>query len=308
VVTNAVQNSAAGEQGPCGGQLDAAGKGEGMAAASAGPRFPEPVLAVTFEPERVEDIPTVAAALRELAADDPTLRVDRQADRMVVRGMGELHLEVVADLVRQRTGVKLQPARPRVDRRETVAAVGEGEAEVHAQVAGSDRFARCAVRVTPVAGEQPATVTAAAGLQGAEAALEELRERLRHGLRVGEVRGVEVELVATAVDRLGALLPLVQQAAAMALAEAMTNAGLVVLEPRVRLEVRCPEESSAPVLADLQAKGAEIAGVAAGRLGAVITGEAMLERMLGYVTRLRSLTRGRGQVWLQPAGFGPAAE
>jgi elongation factor G len=145
-------------------------------------------------------------------------------------------------------------------------------------------------------------------MPGAEAALEELRERLRHGLRVGEVRGVEVELVATAVDRLGALLPLVQQAAAMALAEAMTNAGLVVLEPRVRLEVRCPEESSAPVLADLQAKGAEIAGVAAGRLGAVITGEAMLERMLGYVTRLRSLTRGRGQVSLQPAGFGPAAD
>jgi elongation factor G len=274
----------------------------------AAPRFPEPVLAVTFEPERVEDIPAVASALAELAADDPTLRVDREADRVVVRGMGELHLEVVADLVRQRTGVKLQPARPRVDRRETVRGEGVGAAEVHAQVAGSDRFARCAVQVVPVAGDLPATVTAADGLPAAEAAREELTERLRHGLKVGEVRGVAVELTAIAVDRAGTLLPLVQQAAAMALAEAMTNAGLVVLEPRVRLEVRCPEESSAPVLADLQAKGAEIEGVAAGRLGAVITGRATLERMLGYVTRLRSLTRGRGQVSLQPAGYGWAEE
>jgi elongation factor G len=86
-------------------------------------RFPAPVLAVTFEPERAGSAAALFAAVRELAADDPTLRAERDADRIVVRGMGELHLEIVGDLVRARTGLGFRVSRPRVDRRETVDAL-----------------------------------------------------------------------------------------------------------------------------------------------------------------------------------------
>jgi elongation factor G len=265
------------------------------------PQFPTPVLAVTFEPARAEDGPQLAAALRELEVDDPTLRVDADHDRLVVRGMGELHLEIVADLVRERTGARFQLSRPQVDRRETIHGAGVGEAEVRAIVGGRECAACCCVAVEPADPTgSPAAVVDATGVGAA--AVEELRLRVRAGSRVGPLFGARVSLTAVRADA-GSGDALLQQAAAKALATALAAAGVIELEPWVALEVWCPEESANAVLADLGARGAAVSGVAAGRLGARLTGTAPLSRMLGYVTKLRSMTRGKGRVSLQPAGF-----
>ena len=85
--------------------------------------------------------------------------------------------------------------------------------------------------------------------------------------------------------------------------DALATAGVVELEPWVALEVLAPAASSNAVLADLGARGAEMNGVSAGRQGARLTGRAPLARMLGYVTRLRSITKGLGQVSMRPDGF-----
>jgi elongation factor G len=117
------------------------------------------------------------------------------------------------------------------------------------------------------------------------------------------VHGASVVLLEVRVEGGDFVEPLLQQAAAKALAAAIEQAGRVELEPWVQIEVWCPEDTSAAVLADLGSRGALVSGVSSGRLGAYLLGRAPLARMLGYVTRLRSLTRGRGQVSLQPAGF-----
>jgi elongation factor G len=117
---------------------------------------------------------------------------------------------------------------------------------------------------------------------------------------------VRVRVLSARGDDTGTVEPLVQQAAMKALAAAVEQAGIVELVPWVRLEVWCPEESSAGVLADLAARGAIVQGIASGRLGARISGRSKLEAMLGYVTRLRSMTKGRGLVTLQPLGLLPA--
>ena len=267
------------------------------------PSFPVPVLAATFEPAQAEDAPRLAAALRELAVDDPTLRVDHEHDRIVVRGMGELHLDIVAELVRERTHLLFQPSRPQVDRRETVRGPGHGTAEVRALVAGRERTARCVVAIAPADSEEPAVLRDAAGVPGSPAAMEELRLRLLAGSQVGPVHGAAVVLLEVHVEGGDLVEPLLQQAAAKALAAAIDQAGRVELEPWVQIEVWCPEDTSAAVLADLGSRGALVSGVSSGRLGAYLLGRAPLARMLGYVTRLRSLTRGRGLVSLQPAGF-----
>ena len=106
-------------------------------------------------------------------------------------------------------------------------------------------------------------------------------------------------------EHTGSVSGLVEQAAAHAFEQAIQQAGAVVLEPRVEFEVTCPEDGGAAVLADLGSRGADVAGVASGRLGARIRGTAFLSRMIGYVTRLRSITRGLGQASLRPAGFAP---
>lgn len=274
--------------------------------ALAAPRFPAPVLAVAFEPVQASDIGPLAAALRDMAVDDPTLRVDRDADRLVVRGMGELHLDIVADVVRARTGVAFTCSRPQVDRRETVAGAGIGTAEVRALIGGVERAARCQVAIEPANDAAPARVRSIAALPGAEAALAELRLRVAAGARVGPMVGVVVELRAAHADGADPCEPLLQQAAAKALANAIEAAGLVVLEPWVKVEILCPQDATAPVLADLGAREVEVAGIAAGRLGARIEARAPLSRMLGYVTKLRSMTRGLGQVFLRPIGHAAA--
>jgi elongation factor G len=268
------------------------------------PRFPAPVLAVTFEPARAEDGSRLWQAVRELAVDDPTLRVDRDQDRILVRGMGELHLEIFADLVRQRVGVEFSTGRPRVDRHETVRHEATAMAEAHAVVAGVPRWARCAVRVKPSPGEEPAAVTSTLTGPGAEAALAELQVRAAAGQRVGGLVGAEVELAAVEADPAGLLEPLLQTAASKAFDQVLQAAGVVELEPQVQFEVRCPEESAPAVMADLAARDGRVDRVSSGRLGAIIHGHASLGSMLGYVTRLRSITRGLGKVSMRPAGLG----
>jgi elongation factor G len=271
------------------------------------PRFPVPVLAMTFEPERAEEGHRLLQALRELAVDDPTLRIDRDQDRILVRGMGELHLEIVADLARQRSGVVFQTSRPRVDRHETVRAEVEAVAEAHAVVAGRPRWARCSVVIRPRRGVEPATVLSSLVGDDAEAAVAELQLRAATGVRVGSLVGAEVGLLTVAHDPLGSLEPLVQQAASKAFDQAMAAAETLALEPQVHFEVRCPEESAPAVLAELAARDGQLERVSSGRLGAIINGSASLSRMLGYVTKLRSMTRGLGKVSLRPAGLGPMA-
>jgi elongation factor G len=272
------------------------------------PQFPAPVLGVAFEPRQAADGDALLAALHELAVDDPTLRVDREHERIVVHGMGELHLDIVAEVVRSKTGLDFDTSRPAVDRRETVRQRGAGTAEVRAFVGGSEQAARCSVTVEPVGDGQPANLVDAVAAGASAAACEELRQRAVSGSRVGPLVGCDVTLSRLAAEGgAGAVASeaLVQQAAAKAFGLALEQAEVVELEPWVKIEITCPTESSAPVVADLGARGVEVLGIAAGALGARFEGRAPLARMLGYVTRLRSMTKGRGQVLLRPEGFAP---
>lgn len=268
------------------------------------PKFPAPVLAVSFEPEDGRDLARLTQALRELAADDPTLRVDRDGDRLRVRGMGELHLEVTADAVRARSGVLFHASKPQVDRRETVAGAAAASQEVRALTSGRERSARCQVAVAPTEDDAPAVVVACGGAADAVApAIDELRALAVAGSQYGPLHGCRIELHAAVGDAAGVLEPLVQQAAAKALAQALERAQVVTLEPYVSFEVLCPEDAMTPVVADLASRGAQVAVVAGGRLGGRVEGRAPLSRMLGYVTKLRSMTRGLGEVHLRPVGY-----
>jgi elongation factor G len=267
------------------------------------PRFPAPVLAVVFEPERAEDRAALGAALRDLAIDDPTLRADVERDRLTVRGMGELHLEIVAELVRERTKLGFQVSKPRVDLRESVARPGRGQVEVRALVAGQEVSAGCEVEVEPVPGAGTAVVVDRVGGSLAQAPLAELRLLMTAGLRVGSMLDMEVRLVGVRCAAAAPSVPLLELAARKALEEAIAAGGALVLEPWVHFELWCPESGATPVLAELAARAGEVELVSAGRLGARIVGKAPLARMLGFVTKLRSMTRGRGRVSMRPSGM-----
>jgi elongation factor G len=276
------------------------------------PTFPAPVVAANFEPERAADAPLLLAGLRQLAADDPTLKVHWERGQIVVHGMGELHLEIVAEGLRGRVAVPFRRSRLRVERRQSIQRRGEAESEVRATVAGVERSAAVQVMVEPLGdGSQPGQVVTGEHLPGSAAAAAQaaLQECLATNAQ-GRLVGVAVHLLAVRLDRGGLVEGLVQLAAVRALEGALAEAGLQIQEPWVALEVWCPEASCNAVLADLGGRGAAIHGVASGQLGARIRGTAPLSRMLGYVTRLRSISRGLGRVVLRPSGFAavPAGE
>jgi elongation factor G len=271
------------------------------------PRFPAPVLATSVEPVQAADLPALWAAARDLAADDPTLRVERESGRVNLRGMGELHLEIAVDRLRRAARAPFSVSRPRVERRETVRLPGRGDVELRAQVGGVERASRCDVVVRPLAPSSANSIAFDDGLAHlGPVLLGVLEALLATGPRGVPMVGVELRVVAAVGDERGVVEPLLQQAAVQAVGDALEAGGRQVLLLLVDLEVSCPEDSTQAVLADLSARGVVVSGVAAGQLGARIVGRAPLESMLGYVTRLRSVTRGLGQVAMRPVGFLPA--
>jgi elongation factor G len=274
-------------------------------------QFSEPVLTVSLEPVQETALEPMLTALQELCADDPTLRLERDQETGLpaVSGMGELHLEVLADRLRERTGPVFRVARPRVASCETVAHPGRGEAEVRATVDGQERRAVAAVTVEPapeLAGTEVQGRPATAAATGVAAALALLRERAHSGLRTpNPARGLRLWLERLGTDPGPEVEPLLLQAVRVALDKAVAAADSLLLEPAVRFEVACPADTLTFVLADLNQRGAEVRQVASGSLGARIEGRARLAALLGYATRLRSMTKGRGSAMLRPDGYEP---
>ncbi|HLQ37624.1 MAG TPA: hypothetical protein VK348_07475, partial [Planctomycetota bacterium] len=274
-------------------------------------RFPLPVVTATFEPRVSADAAALFRGLAALAIDDPTLVVEHDTDSALpsVSGLGELHLEITADRLREATGLQFELVRHRVAMFETVSAPASASAEVHAEIGGREHTALVEVEVLPAPGQDAVVEDATAPNSPpalVAAALAELRGRTRIGLRsANPVRDLRIRLRALQLlpqPAPGGGESLVQEAARVAAMRAVGSGRPRLLEPMVAIEVRCPQESLSAVLADLNARGASIRQVAAGDLGALIHGRSALARMLGYATRLRSITRGHGMALLVPDG------
>jgi elongation factor G len=272
--------------------------------------FPRPVLTMAIEPRSHVEAAAVERGVQELATDDPTLVVDRDEDsgRLLVSGMGELHLEVFGSRLRQVVGDRMRFGKPSVAYLETVVGPGRGSAKCRAGGEGSP-WAAVTVEVEPAWGG--AQVESAVRDRAEAIALAgELRSRLRSGLSgpypAADLLVRLVEVAGDAAGEEGAVLFL--EALTVATRKAMAAAGRRLLEPIMAFAVECPADSLSAVLADLRSRRAQIEGVEAGEGLARVRGEVRLEAMLGYATQLRSLTRGLGTVSLRPRRFGPRAE
>lgn len=269
--------------------------------------FPDPVLTRRLEPMASDRAGILAACVHELVREDPTLRVGRdpESGALLVSGMGELHLEVIADRIERRLGERVRWGTPRVHSSLTVREAAEVRLEHRASVSGESIVATVAVRVAPDPAEDhgPAMVGEVrsddAGL--VLAARHELEALLAQGVRdPSPLRGARVDVPVLETTRGSAGAALALEALRDALARAIDLAGRVVLEPRMGLVVSCPAESVSAVLADLGGREAEIRGVEVRGEDAEIEARARLARLLGYAIRLRSITRGLGSVVLTP--------
>jgi elongation factor G len=275
----------------------------------------EPVISRAIEPKTQAEKEKLDFGLAKLADEDPTFKFgeDAETGQMIIRGMGELHLDIMVDRLKREYGVEANVGRPQVVHRETLGKTAETEARFERVVEDETLFGHAKVRVAPrprgagnVLRMELARPAPTPGVKLVEtppaildAAMEGAREAMRSGPQGYPIEDIEVVL--TGVEyRPEASTPAGQKAAVgEALRQAWREAGTRLLEPIMRVEVTSPEANVGDVLGDLNARRAQIEDVGFRGEQRVITAKVPLRRMFGYSTDLRSATQGRATYSMQ---------
>jgi len=265
----------------------------------------EPVISQAFEAPSLADRELLLEALARVADEDPTLRFGENPDtgQLLVSGMGELHLEIVADRIRREFNVRVNTGQPQVLLRETITAEAAGEATFERKLEEEDLYGHVAVRVAPLPRGGGFALRLAPDVEAMPYLRAEARQMLEEGAREAAETGAleghpmqDLEVTVTAVGwREGATKPFTCKiAAADAVRAALGRAGPVLLEPLVRLEVVTPLEHLGEIIGGLDRRRGTVLDVADRGAGLkAIQSEAPLRRMFGYATELRSATQGR---------------
>ncbi len=265
--------------------------------------FPEPVISVAIEPRTEADRDRMNEALRRLAEEDPTFRVrtDEQTGQLIIRGMGELHLDVLIDRMLREFRVMANVGKPQVAYRETITRSVRSEGEFVRQTGARNLFGHVVMRLDPLeAGsgvEFRNNTTEATFPQEFVPAVEEgVNESLDSGVLAGYTMvDLRVTLLGGTFDEEDSNELAFKAAAAKALRTGAEQAGPVLLEPVMKVEAVSPDEFSGVLLGDLSARDGQIEGMETRGIGMQgVRAVVPLAEMFGYATDLRSMTQGRG--------------
>ncbi|MFC2038019.1 elongation factor G [Chloroflexota bacterium] len=266
-------------------------------------KFPEPVISVAIEPRTQADQDKMNEALRRLAEEDPTfqVRTDENTGQLIIRGMGELHLEVLVDRMLREFRVMANVGKPQVAYRETITKAVRGEGEFVRQVGGRNQYGHVVLQLDPL--------PAGSGFEFVNETTESIfPQEFVPGVEVGVCESLDGGVLAgyTLVDLRATLVDgsfdeeessdmAFRVAASMALRNGVEKAAPVLLEPIMKVEAVAPDEFSGALIGDLSARGGQIEGLQPRGVGMqAVRAMAPLAEMFGYATDLRSMTQGRG--------------
>ena len=265
--------------------------------------FPEPVIEVAVEPKTKADQEKMGTALVRLAAEDPSFRVssDEESGQTIIKGMGELHLEVIVDRMKREFKVDANVGVPQVAYRETITKAIDADYTHKKQTGGAGQFARVKIHFEPLeAGTGFIFENAVVGGSVPKEYVPGVKKGLLAAIESGIVAGYPViDLKATLVDGashdVDSSVLAFEVAARSAFREGMQRAAPRLLEPVMQVEVVTPEEYMGDVIGDLNGRRGHISGMDSRGNARVITATVPLANMFGYVNTLRSITQGRAQ-------------
>jgi len=265
--------------------------------------FPDPVIEVAVEPKTKADQEKMGVALHRLAQEDPSFRVttDDESGQTVIKGMGELHLDIIVDRMKREFKVEANVGAPQVAYRETITKPYEIDYTHKKQTGGAGQFARVKIQFEPgepgsgfafeskvVGGNVPKEY-----IPGVKKGLEQARES---GILTGfPVIDFTAKLVDGAHHDVDSNVMTFEIAARAAFREAMGKASPKLLEPIMRVEVVTPEDYMGDVIGDLNSRRGQINGTEQRGNATVIQAMVPLANMFGYVNNLRSMSQGRAQ-------------
>ena len=269
--------------------------------------FPEPVIELAVEPKTKADQEKMGIALQRLAAEDPSFRVssDEESGQTIIKGMGELHLDILVDRMKREFKVEANIGQPQVAYRETITREADIDYTHKKQSGGSGQFARIRFRVIPqeagagyefesqiVGGSIPKEY-----IPGVEKGINSIRDT---GLLVGfPILDFKIELYDGAFHDVDSSVLAFEIAARSALREHKPELGLALLEPVMKVEVVTPEEYTGTVIGDLNSRRGQIQNQEMRGNANVVHAMVPLANMFGYVNNLRSATQGRANYTMQ---------
>jgi elongation factor G len=276
--------------------------------------FPETVISMAIEPESSTERKKLADVLEMMKRQDPTFRAqeNEETGQTLISGMGELHLEVIQHRLTRDYNLNVRVHKPRVSYRETIERAVTVEGECNRVTAGMQLFARLRIRMEPFSeGEKPVTVLATCGeaIPGPllAAALETLNDQGHGGGTLGfPLMHVKITVLGGEVDEAQSNELAFRLAAADAFNKALREAGVVLLEPIMRLEITVPEENLGDIVGDLQQRRAIITRTQLRGRTTVIEAQAPLANLFGYSNAMRGLSQGRATCTMEPHAYGPA--
>jgi elongation factor G len=263
--------------------------------------FPEPVIALAIEPKTKADQEKLGQGLAKLQAEDPTFRVatDVETGQVVIRGMGELHLEIIVDRLKREFSVEASVGRPQVAYKETLTKPAAGEGRYVRQTGGRGQYGHAKIRVEPCGpGEGFEFVNDIVGGTIPREYIKPIEEGIREALTAGvlasyPVADVRVTLYDGSFHEVDSNEMAFKIAGSMAFKDAARSAGPVLLEPVMRVEVVVPEEYMGDIMGDLNSRRGRITAMEARGGTQIVRARVPLSEMFGYATDLRSRTQGR---------------
>ena len=266
--------------------------------------FPDPVLGIAVEPKTQKDLDRLDQGLQKLAEEDPTFQVEsnEETGQTIIRGMGELHLDIIIDRLRREFKVECNQGRPQVTYKEAITKPVELREVFKKQSGGRGKFADIIRRVEPVDEGFEGNLQFIDEVKGGDIPKEfipSIQKGFLAAMKNGVLAGYPVEQLKVTVIS-GSFHPVdsdqlsFELCAQQAFKKACAQAGPVLMEPIMKVEVVTPEESMGDVIGDMNKRRGQVEGMETSRSGArIVKATAPLAEMFGYVTALRTITSGR---------------
>ncbi|MBU1082874.1 elongation factor G [Patescibacteria group bacterium] len=269
--------------------------------------FPEPVIAVAVEPKSKADQEKMAVALSKLAEEDPTFKVhtDEDSGQTIIRGMGELHLDIIVDRMRREFKVEANVGKPEVAHRETITKEVDVETKYIRQTGGRGQYGHVLIKFEPL--EQTQNFEFVNKVVGG-AIPKEYIPAVQKGIEAAMARGViagypVTNIKATLYDGtyhdVDSSEMAFSIAGSMSLQDGIRKGAPAILEPIMKVEVVTPEDFAGDVMGDLNSKRGRIEGMSERANTKAVAAFVPLSEMFGYATSLRSMTQGRASYTME---------
>ncbi|MCG7545206.1 elongation factor G [Pseudoalteromonas sp. MM17-2] len=278
--------------------------------------FPDPVISIAVAPKDKGGTEKMGIAIGKMVAEDPSFQVETDEDsgETILKGMGELHLDIKVDILKRTYGVDLVVGQPQVAYRETITKEIEDSYTHKKQSGGSGQFGKIDYRIKP--GEVGSGYKFSSSVVGGNVpkefwpAVEKgFASMMEEGVLAGfPVLDVEVELFDGAFHAVDSSAIAFEIAAKGAFRQSIPKAGAQLLEPIMKVDVFTPEDNVGDVIGDLNRRRGMIKDQEAGGMGVRIKGEVPLSEMFGYIGHLRTITSGRGQFSMEFSHYAPCPQ